>query len=65
MGHEELIRKMRGRINECRQLAASTTDARTAKILRDMADEGERDVEKLEAEQHPITIVIKPEALGT
>ena len=61
MGHEQLIVKMRGRIDLCRRLAASTTDTRTAEILRDMADEGERDAERLEAEDREITITLKPE----
>ena len=61
MGPEQLIAKMRGRIDLCRRLAASTTDPRTAKILREMADDGERDVGKLLAEQREITITLKPE----
>lgn len=45
----ELIAKMRGRIDQCRRLAKSTTDARAAEILRQMADEGEADLRKLQA----------------
>ena len=37
-------------MEQCRRLAAATTDARTAKILRDMAAEGEDDVRRLLAE---------------
>ena len=46
----ELANKMRGRIEQCRRLAKSTTDARAAQILRQMADEGEADLRRLEAE---------------
>lgn len=42
---------MRARIEMCRRLAANTTDARTAKILRQMADEGEADIKQLEAKR--------------
>jgi hypothetical protein len=37
-------------MEQCRRLAAATTDVRTAKILRDMAAEGEDDVRRLLAE---------------
>jgi len=48
---DDLIKKMLGRINQCRRLAASTTDDKTAKILLQMADEGEADVRRLMAER--------------
>jgi hypothetical protein len=60
MGHDELIAKMRGRIAMCRRLAETTTDARTAETLRQMADEGERDVARLAAEK--TEIILKPES---
>lgn len=44
------MEKMRGRIALCRNLAASTGDPKTAEALRQIADEGLRDLEKLEAE---------------
>jgi hypothetical protein len=34
----------------CRRLADATTDERTQSILRKMADEGEQDMRRLEAE---------------
>ena len=43
----ELINKMRGRVEQCRRLAKGTTDARTAQILNQMADEGEADILRL------------------
>ena len=43
----ELITKMRGRVEQCRRLARSTTDTRTAEILNQMADEGEADIKRL------------------
>ncbi|HEY0706659.1 MAG TPA: hypothetical protein VGG33_07680 [Polyangia bacterium] len=54
MDRDELITKMRGRIEMCRRLAKSTNDARTATILRQMADEGERDLNQLIAEKNEI-----------
>lgn len=47
MEQDELIRKMRGRVEQCRRLARSTTDERTADILNQMADEGEADIQRL------------------
>lgn len=47
MGRDELIRKMRGRVEQCRRLARSTTDERTARLLNEMADEGEADIARL------------------
>ena len=51
MDRDELIAKMKARVAQCRQLAAGTTDSRTAKILRTMADEGEADIARLQAER--------------
>ena len=47
MEKDELVRKMRNRIERCRRLARSTTDQRTAGILNQMADEGEADIQRL------------------
>jgi hypothetical protein len=44
---DELIKKMRGRVEQCRRLARSTTDPRTAQVLNQMADEGEADIKRL------------------
>jgi hypothetical protein len=61
MERDELIAHMRGRIETCRRLAASTTDERTALTLGQMADEVEADVRRLEAGDDKIDIIIKPE----
>jgi hypothetical protein len=50
MDRDELVAKMRGRVAQCRRLAGTTTDERTSKILRGMADEGEADIQRLLAE---------------
>jgi hypothetical protein len=50
MKNEELIAKMRGRVEQCRRLAAATTDQRTATTLRGMAEEGEADIKRLMGE---------------
>ena len=42
---------MRARIAQCRRLAKSTTDARTRDVLNQMAEEGEADLRRLEAER--------------
>jgi hypothetical protein len=47
MEKTELIAKMRGRVAQCRRLAQSTTDPRTANILNGMTEEGEADIERL------------------
>jgi hypothetical protein len=63
MERDELIAHMRERIAMCRRLAASTTDDRTAAVLRQMADEGEADVLRLLGEgkgDDKIDIILKP-----
>jgi len=52
MENDELIAKMRGRVEQCRRLARSTTDEQTCKVLNEMADEGEADIKRLLAEGH-------------
>jgi hypothetical protein len=47
---DELIAHIRSRIDRCRYLASMINDERTAQILRQMADEGEADVRRLEAQ---------------
>jgi len=49
--NEQMIASVRSRIERCRRLAADTTDDRAAKILRDMANEGEADLARMLAEQ--------------
>ena len=51
MERDELIKKMRARVEQCRRLARSTTDDRTAEVLRQIADEGEADIARLLAEK--------------
>ena len=51
MDRMDLIEKMRGRVLLCRNLANATSDPETAAALRRIADEGERDLEKLIAEK--------------
>jgi hypothetical protein len=50
MQRDELIRKIRGRVEMCRKLATSVADNRTADTLRQIADEGEADITRLLAE---------------
>ena len=44
---DQTITNIRSRIAQCRRLANSTTDQRTAVILHQMADEGEADLRRL------------------
>jgi hypothetical protein len=43
------LANLRARVAQCRRLAASITDARAAAILRQMADEGDADIARIEA----------------
>ncbi len=53
MDRDELVAKMRARVAQCRRLASTTTDQRTATILNGMADEGDADIARLLAENSP------------
>ena len=48
--HDEVRRNMRARLEKCRRLAKYITDPRTTEALLRMADEGEVDLARLEAE---------------
>jgi len=48
MAADEVISNIRSRMARCRQLAKMTTDERARTILRQMADEGEADIRKLQ-----------------
>jgi len=48
---EELMPAMRGRVDQCRNLAKWINDPSAAKILRQMAEEGEADLKRLKAER--------------
>ena len=63
MDREQLIAHMRARIEKCRMLAKSTTDANTAQLLNQIADEGEADILALDSEPaEPVTIHLDPPA---
>ena len=50
MPAEELISKMRHRIEQCRRLAGYVTDEHTKRVLNQMAQEAEADLHKFEAD---------------
>lgn len=50
MVDNETIAKMASRVEQCRRLAKSTTDENTARILLQMAQEGEADIARMLAE---------------
>jgi hypothetical protein len=49
--HEELGKKVRARVAQCRRLAEYTTDEHTKRVLMQMAEESEADLRKFEADQ--------------
>jgi hypothetical protein len=49
--HSALIEKMWGRIHEARRLAKLVYNKEASQMLLQMADEGEADVRRLEAER--------------
>ena len=51
MKTDELIKKMRARVAKARLLATYVNDPRTTKTLLQMAEEGEADIRRLEAER--------------
>ena len=53
---QQSIENIRSRIEQCRRLAADTTDERAAKILRDMANEGEADLARM-LEEHDAELI--------
>jgi hypothetical protein len=47
MQRDDLVTKIRSRVEQCRRLALSTTDEHTARVLNEMAKEGEADIARL------------------
>ena len=47
----DVIANIRARVEQCRRLADLITNREAAAILRQMAEDGERDVRRLEAKQ--------------
>lgn len=48
--NREVIAHIRGRVAQCRRLAAMITDPEARKTLIQMADEGDADIRRLEEE---------------
>jgi hypothetical protein len=64
---DDLKRNMRARIAQCRRLAKHINDPRTTEALLQMADEGEADLKRLEAEeagQHSMSPKMPPPVQG-
>jgi hypothetical protein len=47
----QVIAGIRGRVEQCRRLAAALTDKRAAEVLLQMAEEGEADIRRLESQE--------------
>lgn len=47
---DDRLEQMRARVAHCRKLAAQLTEPKTIAILRQMADEAEADLKRLEEE---------------
>lgn len=58
---EDLIAHMRSRVEQCRRLAEMITDERAVAILKQMAEDGEADLRRLEAGQAP-KVKLPPQA---
>jgi hypothetical protein len=48
---DDVISHMRARVEQCRRLAEMITDERAVAILKQMAEDGEADLKRLEGEQ--------------
>ena len=48
---DEPLQNMRERVAKCRWLATQIADGKASQVLLEMADDIERDIEKLEAER--------------
>jgi hypothetical protein len=48
---DDVIANIRSRVERCRRLAGMITDAQAAAVLRQMAEEGEADIQRLQAER--------------
>lgn len=49
--NDDVISHIRSRVDRCRYLASMINDEKAAEILRQMAQEGEADLRRLEAER--------------
>jgi hypothetical protein len=49
--NDEIIANIRSRVERCRYLAGMINDQQAAEVLRQMADEGDADIKRLEAER--------------
>jgi hypothetical protein len=64
---DELMAKIRGRVEQCRRLAKMINDPQAAKVLHQMADDAEADLRKLQAEaasQHNQVLKMPPPIHG-
>jgi len=61
------IENMKERVEQCRRLAAFTTDERVAQILLQMADESKADLNRVEAAdpEEPLQIIIPGDGPST
>jgi len=60
---EATLANIRARVTQCRRLAESITDARAAAILRQMAEEGEADIARINAERAKVANPMPPPAV--
>jgi hypothetical protein len=49
--NEDVIANIRSRIERCKRLASMITDKQAIEVLLEMVEEGERDIERLEARE--------------
>ncbi|MBV9529266.1 hypothetical protein [Sphingomonas sp.] len=58
---EDVVANIRARIERCRRLAASTTDRQVAAMLLQMAEEGDADLARLEADGGSASQAARPD----
>lgn len=49
--NDDIIANIRSRVERCRYLAGMINDQKAAEVLRQMAEEGDADIRRLEAER--------------
>jgi hypothetical protein len=49
--NDDIIANIRSRVERCRYLAGMINDKQAAEVLRQMAEEGDADIRRLEAER--------------
>lgn len=60
--NDDVISHIRSRVERCRYLASVITDQKAAGILRQMAEDGEADIKRMEAQRSRRSVEQRPSA---